>query len=351
MTANQYLPEGEIFSSQENKDYISSIYGLEKAMASGKIIEGIAVMCESADMSLQIELCGGNVMGIIPKSESLYNADDSEPKDIAIITRVGKAVCFKVKEIIYPEKTAAESDENHIPIALLSRRDAQIECAENFHSQLRCGDIIPAVVTHLEPFGAFVDIGCGLVSLLSVDCISVSRISHPGDRISVRDKIMTIVKSIDCETRRIYVSQRELLGTWEENVSGLKAGQTVAGIIRSIEEYGIFVELTPNLAGLAELCDEESGTMKSIAPGQTCAVYIKSILPERMKIKLVLIDAYKREKVDDASKFDRTRFSAERNRVKYFIDTDVVKHIDKWQYSPENCKKIIETNFSLCEIT
>lgn len=340
MTDNIYLPEGEIYSSQENRECISTIHGLERAMNSGKILEGVVQMCDSSDMSLHIELCGESVMGIIPKDETLYNRDGSEPKDIAIITRVGKAVCFKVKEIIYPEKGSDE-----IPTAILSRRDAQIECAETFHKNLRCGDIIPARVTHLEPFGAFVDIGCGLVSLLSVDCISVSRISHPGDRLSGRDRIMTVVKSIDRESGRIYVSQRELLGTWEENVRGLKVGQTVAGIIRSVEDYGIFVELSPNLAGLAELCEDRGDGAKTILPGQTCAVYIKSIIPERMKIKLVLIDTYKKERREDGSKVP-----SEKPKPKYFIDMDKVNHLDRWLYSPENCKKVIETDFSVCEL-
>lgn len=339
MTDNIYLPEGEIFSSQENRDSISTIHGLERAMNTGKILEGIVRMCDSGDMSLQIELCGGNVAGIISKDETLYNSDGSAPKDIAIITRVGKAVCFKVRQIIYPQKGSDD-----IPLAILSRRDAQIECAQMFHQKLRCGDIIPARVTHLEPFGAFVDIGCGLVSLLSVDCISVSRIAHPGDRLSVRDRIMTVVKSIDRDTGRIYVSQRELLGTWEENVRGLKSGQTVAGIIRSVEEYGIFVELAPNLAGLAELCEDSGSGLKTVSAGQPCAVYIKSIIPERMKIKLVLIDTYKRDKREDSLKQPM-----EKAKLKYFIDIDKTSHIDRWLYSPENCKKVIETDFSVCE--
>lgn len=54
------------------------------------------------------------------------------------------------------------------------------------------------------------------------------------------------------EDGRICLSQRELLGTWEENASLFEQGETVAGIVRSVEDYGIFVELTPNLAGLAE---------------------------------------------------------------------------------------------------
>jgi len=51
----------------------------------------------------------------------------------------------------------------------------------------------------------------------------------------------------------------------------------VAGIVRSVESYGIFVELTPNLAGLAEL-------KENVHAGQQASVFIKSILPNRMKV-------------------------------------------------------------------
>ena len=56
---------------------------------------------------------------------------------------------------------------------------------ENYKS----GDVINAKVTHLEPFGAFVDIGCGIIGLLSIENISVSRISHPKDRFYVGQNI------------------------------------------------------------------------------------------------------------------------------------------------------------------
>jgi RecJ-like exonuclease len=62
------------------------------------------------------------------------------------------------------------------------------------------------------------------------------------------------------------------------------------GRVRSIESYGIFVELAPNLAGLAELRGNV-GTPVRTAVGDLAAIYIKSILPERMKVKLVIIDA------------------------------------------------------------
>ena len=40
------------------------------------------------------------------------------------------------------------------------------------------------IVTHIEPFGAFCDVGCGISALLPIDCMSVSRISSPADRVS-----------------------------------------------------------------------------------------------------------------------------------------------------------------------
>jgi len=127
---------------------------------------------------------------------------------------------------------------------------------------------------------------------------------------------------------------RELLGTWEENVAGFEVGQTVSGIIRSVESYGVFVELTPNLAGLAELREgvDISDVRSSI--GYNTAVYIKSILPDRMKIKLVLIDPC-RSLPSESS----------RTRPKYFIDCEKTRHLSYWKYSPERSQKIIESIF------
>ena len=172
--------------------------------------------------------------------------------------------------------------------------------------------------------------GCGIISLLSIDCISVSRISHPSDRFSIGQHIKTVIKSIDQESGRIYVTHKELLGTWMENASIFTVGQTVAGIVRSIEDYGIFVELTPNLAGLAEI-RENSQDMQLARVGARVAVYIKSIIPDRMKIKLVIIDTYKG--------------ASPAKRVKYYVDTDTVRHIDYWRYSPDGNVKVIESIF------
>ncbi len=112
--------------------------------------------------------------------------------------------------------------------------------------------MIPARVTHLEPFGAFVDAGCGVPSLIGIENLSVSRICHPSDRLTVGQSILAAVRTVEPENRRISLTHRELLGTWAQNAALFSVGETVRGVVRSIEPYGVFVELTPNLSGLAE---------------------------------------------------------------------------------------------------
>ncbi len=312
MTETKYLPEGYLINTRENMEYLSSQQGIERAMREGRIIEGNAIMCDP-ELSVSVEL--GCMKGILKKDEVAACAPGEEIKDIAVITRVGKPVCFVVKDIT--------RDVYGSPVAVLSRKMAQQECAKQFLSELSPGDIVDARVTHLEHFGAFVDIGCGIVSLLTIDCISVSRITHPRDRFRVGDDIKVVIKSIDRDAGRIYVSHKELLGTWEENAARFSVGQTVAGIVRSVEDYGIFVELSPNLAGLAEY-------KEGICVGQRAAVYIKNMVRERMKIKLVLIDSSSGVPAPD--------------KMEYFLP-DNKRHIDYWRYSPEACEKMIDSTF------
>lgn len=358
-----FLPEGMRLSTPRNREYTSSLAGLERARDEGVILEGTVILCD-AGLELHVDFPAlPGVEGIIPREEALFTRPGESVKDIAILTRVGKAVCFKVLAV-------GEPDERGIRRVLLSRRAAQAECASVFLPSLIPGDVIRARVTHLESFGAFVDVGCGLCSLLSVDCISVSRIMHPRDRLWSGQLIWAVVKSVDRETGRIFVSTRELLGTWEENAAHFRAGQTVPGIVRSVEEYGVFIELTPNLAGLAELrdgerCDgrgdsrcsplaagsnfpgqrpasdgqeESAQAMRSFAEsliGRTATVFIKSILPERMKVKLVLLDACSPEGAGPQSL----------PRLNWYIRGDRTPHIDRWVYSPEGARKRVETVF------
>lgn len=306
----KYFPENYLIHTQENKNILSSKAAIKEAFYSGKIIECRATVCDK-DHNLYVDL--GVMKGVIPRDEGAIGIDDGSVRDIAIISRVNKPVLCKV--------TNFKTDENGETIAVLSRKSVQQDCMRDYISTLSPGCIIDAVVTHMESFGVFADIGAGISALMPIDSISVSRIPHPSARFTPGQKIKAIVKSID-EQGRVTLSYKELLGTWEENAAQFKPGETVPGIVRSVERYGIFVELKPNLAGLAEY-------VPGVVPGQHASVYIKNLIPERMKIKLIIVDSFDAEYPNEPTQ--------------YYTDSDF---IDKWVYSPDGCSKKIETVFS-----
>ncbi len=305
---NGFYPEGKLYSYSDNKRSMASLAALADAQLKETVLEAPVIMCDT-EHNLIVDL--GCIRGIIPRNEGALGIADGTTRDIALISRVGKTVCFVV--------TAFKSDPDGKTKAILSRRRAQELCRQYLLDTLNCGDIIDAKITHLEAFGAFCDIGCGNIALLPIDAISVSRISHPKDRFSVGDSIKAVVKAIG-DDGKITLSHKELLGTWEENACEFSAGQTVTGVIRSVEDYGVFVEITPNLAGLAEPKD-------GVRVGQQASVYIKSILRDKMKIKLIIIDSF------------NSGYSPE---IKYYIPKD---RIEEWEYSPKNCYKQITTKF------
>lgn len=305
----KYYPEGIIFESKSNKKSMESINYLREGFFTEKILEGKVTMCDR-EHNLYVDL--GVIQGVIPREECAIGISDGSVRDIAIISRVNKPVCFKIIDFM--------DDEQGVRTAILSRRAVQEECMENYINNLVPGDIIDARITHNEAFGSFCDIGCGISALLPIDSISVSRIPHPSVRFSVNTVIKAVVKSIDNQGR-VTLSLKELLGTWEENAENFKAGQTVGGIVRSIEKYGVFIELSPNLAGLAEYTSD-------VQEGDSASVYIKSINPEKMKIKLAIVDSFPEK--------------SEPLPFKYYYEG---RHIDNWQYSPQKSSKIIESIF------
>ena len=258
----EYYPEGLLLKTEENKKYIQNSASLAVAQSLGVIVEATVTMCD-AQHNLIVDL--GIMKGIIPRDEGAIGIREGITRDIALISRVGKPVCFVITDFA--------TDENGRPYALLSRKSAQEKCRDYILNNKTVGDIIDAKITHLESFGAFCDIGCGNIALLPIDAISVSRISHPSDRFKTGDMLRVIIKNIDSD-KKITLSHKD-----------------------------------------------------GVRVGQTASVYIKSIIPEKMKIKLIIIDSFN---------------TAATGKSKYFYNDE---HITEFIYSPPECYKQIITHF------
>ena len=283
-----YSPEG--LTAQPPK-----LDALQQRIRDRDIFRAMCVKCDEFH-NLHVDL--GEIRGIIPREEAALGIAEGRVREVALLSRVGKPVCFQVLSL------------GHDGTAILSRRAAQSEARSYFLSALRPGDIIPAVVQNVADFGVFCDIGCGFSALMRIDRCCVSRLGNAGELYTPGQLIPVAIAEIDDREGLVHLTGRELLGTWAENAEKFRQGQTVTGTARSIMPYGIFVELTPNLSGLAE-------SMPGIRAGDSVSVFIRAILPEKHKLKLNILE--------------KLPAPLPRQLPEFFITSG---HISRWEYFP-----------------
>jgi len=289
----RFKPEGNLIAASRRNWTLDS---LSRAQERGEVLEAFVTRCD-ADHTLWMDL--GEIKGCIPRQEAVLGLQDGTAKEIAVLSRVGRPVCFRVIDI-------RETVDG--PIVECSRRLAQQEALDYMKGTLRPGDIIQATVSGLAKFGAFCDIGRGITALLPSAYISVARTRDANERFYLGQEIHAAVKSV--EKDRFVLSHRELLGSWRDNAALFAESQAVPGTVRGVMPFGIFVELTPNLCGLCEYRDD-------LKFGDRVSVWIKSIQAETQKIKLAVISKLPPEKTDP--------------EYHYFRRTG---HLDFWQYAP-----------------
>lgn len=263
----KFIPEGWASAPQA-----FSLEELSKASANGDIIQARVSRCDS-NYNLYVDL-GNNITGIIPRDEiEAINIDETGfPKPNICKSKIDKVVQFKVK------------DTSKKDTVILSRKAVGKEAINWMKTELKEGMIVYGIVKNIRPYGAFVEIGGGIVGLVHIEDISVARIKTPHERFKIGQKIKIMIKSIDRKTNRVILSYKETLGSWEENVKEFREGMTVSGIAREKEKNknGIFIELKPNLVGLADY-------KENIEYGENVILIIKKIIPDKKKIKLTIL--------------------------------------------------------------
>lgn len=245
-----------------------------------------------------------------------YSIQEFVPKYLRVNRRVGFYIVNK-----RVDETTGET------IYIGDRRALQEQYLENTFGKYAVRDsIIFARITKVTKASIFLDMGYGLASCLSVVTLNVigdscvSRVAY-----NVGDVLAVVLLEPIRADNAIIVSQRELLGTWEDNVSLLTTGDVLCGVVSSVCDFGTFVALTENVFGLTE-------TTTTVVPGQYVSVSINRIIADKHKIKLGLVsENCKCNGGECVSK-----------RTQYFIKSycdNVSKNGDRWCYFPEKNKR------------
>ena len=237
-----------------------------------QILQGLVRKCDE-NYNLYVSFDNG-LTGIMPRKEvEAINLEESGLPKINLCTgKVNKFIQFKIKDV---------KDKNNI---VISRKEVQEEALNWVKKDLKEGEKVTGIVKNIRPYGAFIEIGGGIVGLVHIEDLSIARIKSPYERLKIGQKVEIMIKSINRQTGQVILSQKELLGSWEDNAKNFIERSKVKGIIRETEKNknGIFIELAPNLVGMAEY-------QEGFEYGQQVEVYIKKIDNQRKKIKLSVI--------------------------------------------------------------
>jgi small subunit ribosomal protein S1 len=155
------------------------------------------------------------------------------------------------------------------------------------------GSKVQGTVRNLTNYGAFIELEEGVDGLLHVSDMSWTRkISHANEMLKRGDVIECQVISVDEDRKRIALGLKQLAGDpWETTIpEKFQPGTVVKGKVTKITNFGVFVELEPELEGLlhiSELADHKVDNPEEIVKvGQEIEVRVLRVDSAERKIGL-----------------------------------------------------------------
>ena len=271
---------------------------LQQACTSGIPIEGKVEAVNKWGLGVSL---AGNIRAFCPISQiDTQFVKDTEPYRDQSFT-------FKIIEyrnggrnIVVSRRALLEADEKKI--------------SDEVRAGLKKGAEIEGTITRLQPFGAFVALGGGVEGLIHVSELSFQRVKHPSDVLQEGQRVTVAVielKDLGSKKKeRISLSLKALEeDPWDEVVKQFKPGTVAEGTVEALEEFGIFVQLAPNVRGMAhisELSEKRVNHPKDVVSvGETVRVAIIDMDNKRRRLRLSLKQAERFESAKNLKEFQQ----------------------------------------------
>lgn len=154
--------------------------------------------------------------------------------------------------------------------------------------KFKVGDVVEGDITAVADFGAFVGFD-GLEGLVHISEIAWQRIDNPSDLVKIGQKVRAQILNI--QGSKIFLSMKALMeDPWKRVSSRYSIGQEVSGRVLKINPFGLFVELDPEIHGLAHISElaitPGVPVEEQIKPGDTRTFQVVSIEPEQHRLGL-----------------------------------------------------------------
>ena len=260
--------EGRLVLSKKRAQYERAWGRIERIMQGGGTVEGHVIEVVKGGLIVDIGL-----RGFLPASlVDLRRVRDLQPF-------VGETIEAKVIEL--------DRNRNNV---VLSRRayleEEQAEQRNAFLTGLKEGDVRSGVVSSVVNFGAFVDLG-GMDGLVHVSELSWRHVNHPGEIVTVGDKVKVKVLEVDRDRERISLSIRQTAeDPWEAFARASSIGAIVEGKVTKTVPFGAFVSVGEGVEGLVHVSE--------IAMHHVESPELELSLGQEVKVKVTEIDADRR---------------------------------------------------------
>ena len=247
-----------------------------EAIAPGAVFEG--VVSRVADFGAFVDL--GGIDGLVHVSELSYARLD-HPSEMLSVGDAVRCVVLSASDLHDPKNRRIA----------LSMKQLQEDPWMAAISEVHVGVTLTGVVSRMERFGAFVELGPGLDGLVHISEVSPGRrINHPKEVLSVGDEVQVQVIKVDPQRRQIGLSIKSLMDDpWSSAAKSYPVGASVQGLVDSVQKFGIFVSLTGvnGLIPLSQLPDDEAKNVYTrFRPGNEIEARVISVDPERRRLTL-----------------------------------------------------------------
>lgn len=268
---------GEFFFSVTRVKEREAYDKLQKDFEEGKTIEGKVTSSVRGGLLVDV-----GTRGFLPAS-LISNRFVSDLKPY-----IGKTIKVKITEIDPAKNRLILSHKELI-------EEEREQAFENVASQLVVGDVVEGRVSRLTNFGSFVDIG-GVDGLVHISEISYKHVDKPSDVLKVGQDVKVKVIGIDNDRHRISLSIKQTgPSPFEQATSSLNEGDVIEGEVKSLTNFGAFVEVADGIQGLVHVSEISNKHVDKpsdvLTVGQKVKVKVLNIDPSERRISLSIKQA------------------------------------------------------------
>lgn len=301
---------GEIEMSFRFAGQVKAWLGLNEAKAKGTPI--IVKVLDANKGGLIVRV--GSVRGFLPVSQlTPENYPRVEGGDKNKILEILKS--YVNREFTVKVMDADEKEEKLI----VSEKMAWEENQKEVMAKYKVGQKVKGKITAVTDFGAFVEFDEKMEGLVHISELAWQRIDDPRDVVKVGDTVEAEIINID--GTKIFLSMKKLIADpWSKVGNKYKVGDIVKGKVLKVNPFGLFVELDPEIHGLAhisELSDKPVTDISTIAKaGETVDFRIISLDPKDHRLGLSIKAINEKPKAEKSEKKEETKEESEKSEEK-----------------------------------